>query len=108
MIRRRAVLGWGAPLLLAGCEAPRGRAGLIDFLTDGQTRRDDVLLRLGAPAASYEGERVLIYSLDEDGNWFIVPPGGAQRGLLVQIVDLTLIFDADGILRRHGLAPRQL
>jgi hypothetical protein len=101
--RRRQLL----LLLVAACEGPRGRAGLIDFLADGSTTRDEALLRLGAPAASYEADRVLIWTLGEDSGFYLIPPGGMQRGTVVRAYDLALIFDAAGILRRHGLAPRQ-
>lgn len=93
-------------LLLAACEAPRGRPGLLDFIADGRTTREEALLHLGAPAASYEVDRVLIWSLGEDGGYYLIPRGRMERGTTVRAWDLTMIFDAGGVLRRHGLAPR--
>ncbi len=55
-------------LLLAACaSAPEGHKDVLDFLNDGVTRREDVLLKLGAPTAQYEDSRILAYRLGKDG-----------------------------------------
>lgn len=58
-------------------------SALKTFLRDGATRRDEVLVRLGIPHSTFEGNRIIGYylSLREE---------------------LILIFDEGGILRRHA------
>lgn len=82
--------------------------GLLAFLVDGKSRRDEVLLRLGPPMAQFEGERILTYAFREDerGEWqrvvrstfsdgrHLYPPGTSS---------LVLVFGPDGVLLRHSL-----
>ncbi len=86
--------------LCACSTAPRGQQGLLGFVQDGSTRRDEVVTRLGAASASYESSRILAYRLAADA-------GGLY---LVQVQDwsgichsLILVFDDTGLLRRHAL-----
>lgn len=89
-------------LVFAACATqPTGREDLLDFLSDGVTRRDYALLKLGEPSAKYESSRILAYRLrkDEEGyvlitrrdNWY-----GVQYSLI-------LVFDDQGILNNHAL-----
>src|SRR3972149_3560063 len=53
-------------LLLTGCAtAPplKGRADLLDFLTDGKTTREEVALKLGQPSGKFERENIVTYRL---------------------------------------------
>lgn len=91
-----------ACLILAGCAvAPVGRKDLLDFLRDDVTRRDDVQLQLGEPSALYEGSRVLAYRLKKDEGGFVLV-SKRDNWFGVQY-NLMMVFDADGILRRHSL-----
>ena len=53
--------------LLTGCattESLRGRSDLLDFLADGRTTREEVLLKLGQPSAQFQHENILTYRLN--------------------------------------------
>jgi len=89
-------------ITLAACSTqPIGRKDLLEFLSDGVTRRDEALLKLGEPSAKYESSRILAYRLRKDevgyvllahrDNWY-----GVQYSLI-------LVFDDQGILNRHAL-----
>lgn len=53
-----------------------GQRDLLDFLEDGRTTREDALLALGDPSASYETGRILTYRLArDDGGYFLVADG---------------------------------
>ncbi len=69
----------------------------LDYLKVGQTTREEVISRLGAPAAVFENERILTYWLRltaERG--FVVDNSGAAYGL-------TLVFDRSDRLEKHKL-----
>ena len=57
-------------------------SALKTFLRDGTTRRDEVLVRLGIPHATFEGNRIIGYYLGHKD-------------------ELVLIFDERGVLERH-------
>ncbi len=57
-------------------------SALKTFLRDGATRRDEVLVRLGIPHATFEGNRIIGYYLSHRD-------------------ELVLIFDERGVLERH-------
>jgi hypothetical protein len=58
-------------MLLGGCVAPARppermphlETRWLSYLEDGRTTRDEVVSRLGAPSAQFEGERILTYRL---------------------------------------------
>ena len=97
-------------LLLAACASePVGHKDLLDFLSDGATRREDVQLKLGEPIARYESDRILAYrlSVDEAG-YVLVKPRNLQVHNLINDwkgvrYSLILVFDQNGVLRRHSL-----
>ena len=57
-------------------------SALKTFLQEGATRRDEVLVRLGIPHATFEGNRIIGYYLSPRE-------------------ELVLIFDERGVLERH-------
>jgi hypothetical protein len=90
-------------LLLAACASePIGQGGLLDFLDDGRTLRQDVLLKFGDPSAQYEGDRILTYRLAQDKAGYFLA-GGARSDWSVAPFSLVLVFDDAGVLRRHSL-----
>jgi hypothetical protein len=93
-----------ASAILTGCASqPLGRSDLLAFLADGATPREDVLLKLGEPSASYEGSRILAYRLKKDeGGYILLAHGGPKRWYGVGY-NLMLAFDSAGILRRHTI-----
>ena len=58
-------------------------SALKTFLQEGATRRDDVLVRLGVPHATFEDNRIIGYYLSHRD-------------------ELILIFDERGVLERHS------
>ncbi len=56
--------------LLQGCITPvhlPADPHLLDFLKDGQTTKEVVVLKLGQPSAMLESGRILTYRLGEEG-----------------------------------------
>ena len=80
---------------------------LLEFLRDGATTRDEVLLKLGQPSATFETERVLTYRIrGEARQGYVVgiPLQGSWQGVTHSLV---LIFDANGVLQKHSLVSVQ-
>ncbi len=70
----------------------------LDYLKVGQTTREEVISRLGAPAAVFENERILTYWLHLTADrGFVNPyrPGGTHG--------LTVVFDRTGRLEKYKL-----
>ena len=77
----RMLLSLFVLLLLVGCAATQQVVNKeahpqLDFLNEGVTTKEDVLLKLGIPAAQFEGERILIYRLRErqKEGLVVIPP----------------------------------
>jgi len=82
--------------------------GLLAFLADGKTTRQEVLLQLGAPTAQFEGERILSYAfhVDNKGEWRRVERRSNSDGranFLPGTSSLVLVFGPDGVLLQHSL-----
>lgn len=82
----------------------------LPFVNDGSTTKQDALLKLGLPAAHFEGERILVYRLILDEKDGLVPvsryadpqdPRIAQWPL--GHYNLVLVFDDNHVLKRHSL-----
>jgi outer membrane protein assembly factor BamE (lipoprotein component of BamABCDE complex) len=82
---------------------------ILGFIQDGITTREEVVLKLGIPSAQFEGEKILTYQLraDQAGKWHLVTPRiNAATGLREwreETCSLVLVFDGDGVLRKHSL-----
>jgi len=88
---------------LVGCDgpAPNGQIGLLDFLQDGKTTKQEIALHLGDPGATYENERVLTYRLGHDkGGYYIFRNKTDWNGVCSNLV---LALDGDDRLRQHSL-----
>lgn len=85
-----------------GCSTtPIGRGDLLDFLKDGVSTREDIILQLGDPNAMYEHSRILTYRLSQDENgWVLRDNTKNWYGVLVNLV---LVLDDRGVLKRHSL-----
>lgn len=119
MLTQQLILGMHRSMALAGvlalaCAPPTLRlgdsvflhTGRLSFLKDGQTTREDVLLRLGTPNAHFEGDRLLTYAFwkSSKGVWIRRGRSPAPGSAYTQPTDnLVLLFDARGILVRHSL-----
>jgi outer membrane protein assembly factor BamE (lipoprotein component of BamABCDE complex) len=101
--------------LLLGCVPPilppnpqRLEQGLLAFLVDGQTAREQVLLRLGAPMAEFEGKRIWTYDFvwDPAGDWRRVGRTVVSEWRYIHLpgtCSLVLVFGPEGRLLRHSL-----
>ena len=82
-------------------------AGLLGPLQDGQTTRQELLLRLGTPSSAFEGGRILTYDFvtDPNGEWRRAGSGHASDWLHPhpRSLSLVLVFGADDRLVRHSL-----
>jgi hypothetical protein len=85
--------------VISACASPPvGQKDLLAFLEREPRTRADVIQRLGAPAASYEGGRIVAYGIAEDeGGDYLSGSGRPARCTAV------LGFDAGDQSRRHSL-----
>lgn len=87
---------------LTGCATETiGNKQLLDFLQDGKTSREEVILHLAEPSATFEGGRIVTYRLDEDTGGYVIR--GAKGHGWSEKFSLVLSFDEHGVLRRHSL-----
>lgn len=98
-------------MCLAGCATPAIQGAdprLLEFLRDGASTRDEIMLALGQPSATFQQERILSYRLGEDAKqgYFVVQPNSASPWLNVRY-SLVLVFDSGGTLQKHSLVPVQ-
>lgn len=111
---RRPLRAIWAPLLsavLSSCATSnqlQGDPALFEFLHDGTTTRDEVMLKLGQPSATYQSERIVTYRVGETGpkSYFIETPSSSLQWQRVTY-SLVLIFDAGNTLQKHSLVPVQ-
>lgn len=97
-------------MLGAGCvTTPNARQDLLNFMEPGRTTREEVLLRLGQPSASFEKEKIFTYRLGQYGEqgYYIISPKTIlpAQGASWQNVhfSLVIVFDEEGRLRKHKL-----
>lgn len=93
-------------LLVPGCVTPNAFHAdpqLLEFIADGQTAKETVVLKLGQPSATLESEKYLTYRLgyDKKRGYFLMER--APVGWLGVKYNLVLVFDAQGVLARHSL-----
>ncbi len=101
----RRLLNWliaASMLALSGCSTtPVGRGDLLDFIQDGVTTREDIILRLGEPSATYENSRIMTYRLSRDeGGWFL---RAADKRWYGNVANLVVVFDDRSVVTRHSL-----
>lgn len=91
-------------LLIVACAAQKQQSdpALLEFVTDGQTTRSEVLLRLGEPSASFESEHILTYRIggDSTDGFFVRDAPGTWYGTNYSLV---LVFNPTGVLESHSL-----
>ncbi|HJV89720.1 MAG TPA: hypothetical protein VJ623_05390 [Holophagaceae bacterium] len=107
-----ACLGGCAPPELQVAESAFTHTGILAFLQDGRTTREEVVLRLGTPNAHFEGERILCYAFGRTSKqewvrngraWLPRAPEGPRPVYLGETHSLVLVFDPGGVLTRHSL-----
>ncbi len=107
-----ALAGLLAALAIGCVAAPRipGAApNLLDFLKDGQTTRQDVIVSLGQPSGTFEHEGILTYRVGHDAEqgYYLVIHRQIGSWEVITAYSLVLVFDDQGILRQHKLVPVQ-
>lgn len=77
------------------------RSGRFAGLHSGRANHQGgCFLRLGEPNALYEDARILTYRLSQDEKgWILLGP---TKGWSEAFVNLVLVFDSQGVLRRHS------
>lgn len=103
-----------AVLLLSatGCGSvppiPGASPDLLKFLQDGATTREQAVLRLGQPSATYEQERIITYRVGENKaqGHYVISPNRLRQWEDVGY-SLVLVFDREGLLQKHSLVPVQ-
>jgi hypothetical protein len=86
---------------------PAGRSVRLDFLAHDQVTKQEVEKKLGSANANFEHGSVLTYRLAAYKTQYYVQPNsdGGWEGV---DYDLVLVFDDNGVMRRHRLvAVRQ-
>ncbi len=79
-------------------------AGPLSVLVDGRTTREEVVLRYGVPARTFEADRLLVYRLGWSEEAGLRPLAWHAPDLAG--FDLVLVFDPMGVLTRHALVAR--
>lgn len=81
----------------------------LSFLRAGETTREEVLLKMGNPAARFESDRILIYQVlpEKDGEFRTLAPqidrSSGLRAWQRGTYSLVLVFSHDGSLTKMGL-----
>jgi hypothetical protein len=84
-------------------------ASELSFIREGETTREQILLRLGNPASRFEGDRVLVYQVgfESDGRVHLYAPRLLTFSHLQDwqpgSYSLVLAFRDDGVLRAYSL-----
>jgi hypothetical protein len=87
------------------------RSGPLNYLQEGQTTREDAILRLGVPSADFETGRILTYRIAQlaDGSIAVRPrqmqAEAVPQNALLANYSLVLVFDDKGVLRKQSLVP---
>jgi hypothetical protein len=91
-------------VLVSSCATtPLGRGDLLDFIEDGKTSREETYLSLGEPSSIYEEERILCFRLGQDERGYFIVGKGLGWGWAGIKTSLIMVFDDQGVLRRHAL-----
>ena len=101
--------------LLVGCATTGPPAekiaekAFLEVLEDGKTPKQMVMLKLGQPSGTFEGERIFTYRIgkDETGYFMLDRPTGApvRYGWTETKFSLVLIFDENNVLQKHSMVP---
>ena len=96
--------------LTAGCATtksthsdtpPTRDKALLEFLEDGVTQKQTVLLKLGKPSYAVEEEKYFFFRIGGDPNegFYLVEDLGSRETKF----SLVLVFDETGLLKKHSL-----
>ena len=118
MMRIEQITRRGAYLLLpllASCATTSppvekiAEKAFLEFLEDGKASKQMVILKLGQPSGTFEGEKIVTYRIGKDEQGYFVvdrqgstPVPGGWTGAKFSLV---LIFDEHNVLQKHSLVP---
>jgi len=94
-------------LLAQACatvDKPSPDPHLLNFLREGQTKREDIALRFGPPSRTLEQERVLFYRLGQNQKGYFIREARYENWAEVRH-SLVLVLDEQGVLQKHSLVP---
>ena len=83
----------------------------LEFLRDGETTREEVLLRLGDPTGIFEDGRILTFRIEASETGVVAVRREYDRDILgvsqwrLANLSVVAVFDEKGVLRRHALVP---
>lgn len=88
----------------ASSPSPVGRPDLLDVVRPG-VPRDELVLKLGAPFATFESERIMAWSIGEDAGGYLVNSTAQVPGVprTFARLELVVVFDANGRVVKHSL-----
>jgi hypothetical protein len=84
----------------------------LDFLEDGKTTKEAVILKLGPPSGTFEGEKIVTYRLGKTQEGYFVSdrlayPYTQETPIWLRDIEglfsLVLVFDEHQILQKHSL-----
>jgi len=86
----------------------KGDKTLLDFLNAGLTR-EAILMELGTPSASFEGDRIFTYRIagNEDNGYLLSDRHAVYGNWGLAAHSLVLVFDGNGELERYKLVKVQ-
>ena len=98
-------------LTLVSCATTqiKGRPDLLNFLTDGKTKKEEILTMLGQPSGRFESQKILTYRLGYEPNnngYYVVEREGNPDGWptwRLTAFSLVLVFDDAGVLEKQSL-----
>jgi hypothetical protein len=80
-----------------------GSRTLLNFLEDGMTTREEVILKLGQPSRTYEAERILTYRIGNNDTGYFLPDPLKRADWAGTSHSLVLVFDENSVLQKHSL-----
>lgn len=104
---RRAWLRVAIVAALTSCATsspPLGQRDLLESVKPGALRTE-VVLKLGPPFATFEGERIMTWSIGEDPGGYFVGASGYSPGTPHHFTryELVVVFDSEGKVVKHSL-----
>jgi hypothetical protein len=97
-------------LLVAGCAAstvapenPQVVSGMLPFIQDGKTSKNEVFSRLGEPDYRHERGRIVAYSMSMCAVEEVVPFSDETRCREPGTYNLVLVFGPHNIVEQHSL-----
>jgi hypothetical protein len=83
---------------------PVGRRDLLEVVRPG-TPRTEIMLKLGSPFVTFEGDRIMTWSIGEDSGGYLVGATSYSPGAPHPFAryELVVVFDAEGKVVKHSL-----